>query len=60
VAEIIWRQFHVRYHRDHVRRLMHDLGWFWQGRESQTGGNGPSWKVSDWLAAYVSAHGRVR
>lgn len=27
VAEIIWKRFRVRYHRDHVGRLLHSLGW---------------------------------
>ena len=27
IAEVIRRKFHVRYHRDHVGRLMHRLGW---------------------------------
>lgn len=27
VAEVIWKRFRVRYHRDHVGRLLHSLGW---------------------------------
>ncbi len=27
IAEVIHRKFHVRYHCDHVGRLMHRLGW---------------------------------
>jgi transposase len=27
VAEVISKQFRVRYHRDHVGRLLHALGW---------------------------------
>ena len=27
VAEVIWKTFRVRYHRDHVGRLLHSLGW---------------------------------
>lgn len=27
VAEVIWKRFRVRYHRDHVGRLLHALGW---------------------------------
>lgn len=27
VAELIWRTFGVRYHRDHVSRLLRQLGW---------------------------------
>jgi len=27
VARLIWKEFRVRYHRDHVGRLLHGLGW---------------------------------
>jgi transposase len=27
IAEVIWRTFGVRYHRDHVSRLLRQLGW---------------------------------
>lgn len=27
VAEVIWREFGVRYHVDHVGRLLHGMGW---------------------------------
>ncbi len=27
VAEVIWKKFRVRYHRDHVGRVLHSLGW---------------------------------
>jgi transposase len=27
IAEVIWRSFGVRYHRDHVSRLLRQLGW---------------------------------
>jgi transposase len=27
VAEVIWKKFRVRYHCDHVGRLLHALGW---------------------------------
>jgi transposase len=27
VAEVIWRHFRVRYHRDHVSRLLRQVGW---------------------------------
>jgi len=27
IAEVIWKRFRVRYHRDHVGRLLHALGW---------------------------------
>lgn len=27
IADVLWRTFGVRYHRDHVRRLLHQIGW---------------------------------
>jgi transposase len=27
IADVIWRTFRVRYHRDHVSRLLRQLGW---------------------------------
>ena len=27
IAEVIWKKFRVRYHRDHIGRIMHGLGW---------------------------------
>jgi len=33
IAKLIERTFHVRYHRDHVGRLMHALGWSYQKPE---------------------------
>jgi transposase len=27
VADVVWRKFRVRYHPDHVGRLLHGLGW---------------------------------
>ena len=27
IAEVTWKRFRVRYHPDHVGRLMHSLGW---------------------------------
>jgi transposase len=27
VGEVIWREFAVRYHKNHVPRLLHELGW---------------------------------
>jgi len=29
IALVIWRQFRVRYSRDHVKRLLPSLGWKW-------------------------------
>lgn len=27
IAEVIWKRFRVRYHKDHVGRLLHSFGW---------------------------------
>ena len=35
IAEVIWREFGVRYHRDHVGRLMHSLHWSPQKPETR-------------------------
>ena len=35
VAQIIFREFRVRYHRAHVGRLLHSLGWSVQKPESR-------------------------
>jgi|ERR1700688_3445036 len=36
VAEVIWKRFRVRYHRDHVGRLLHSLGWSHQKPQKKT------------------------
>ena len=33
IARLIRREFRVRYHRDHIGRLMHQLGWSYQKPE---------------------------
>jgi transposase len=35
IAEVIWHEFGVRYHRDHVGRLMHRLDWSPQKPETR-------------------------
>ncbi len=35
IAEVIWREFRVRYHRDHVGRLMRRLHWTHQKPEAR-------------------------
>src|ERR1051326_5774514 len=27
VGEVVWREFAVRYHKNHIPRLLHELGW---------------------------------
>jgi transposase len=29
VADAIWKKYQVRYHPDHVRRILHELEWRW-------------------------------
>ena len=36
IAEMVEREFGVRYHRDHIGRLMHSLGWSPQKPERRT------------------------
>jgi len=53
IAEVIERQFGVRYHRDHVGRLMHSLNWSPQKPETRAiERDDPAverWKRKDWL-----------
>jgi putative transposase len=39
VAELLWRRVQVRYDRDHIRRLLHGLGWNWQKPTGRACGN---------------------
>jgi transposase len=52
IAELIWQQFRVRYHPDHVGRLLHQLGWSPQKPERRAlQRNEPAierWKRKDW------------
>jgi len=52
IAELITRQFGVSYHRDHVGRLMHRLGWSHQKPESRAVERDEAaiqrWKPEDW------------
>ena len=52
IAELITRQFGVSYHRDHVGRLMHRLGWSHQKPESRAAERDEvaiqRWKPEDW------------
>ena len=27
VADVIWKRFHIRYHKDHVWKILRSLGW---------------------------------
>jgi len=52
IAELIRRQFRVRYHRDHVGRLMHSLRWSPQKPERRAWERDAEkiarWKQKDW------------
>jgi transposase len=52
IAELIAREFGVRYHRDHVGRLMHSLGWSHQKPEIRAVERDEKaiarWKREDW------------
>jgi transposase len=52
IAELITREFGVTYHRDHVGRLMHRLGWSHQKPETRAAERNEEaidrWKREDW------------
>jgi transposase len=52
IAELITREFGATYHRDHVGRLMHNLGWSHQKPETRAAerdeGAIDRWKRQDW------------
>ncbi len=52
IAEMIRREFGVTYHRDHVGRLMHSLGWTHQKPETRAAERDEEaidrWKREDW------------
>jgi transposase len=61
IAEIIRRQFGVRYHRDHVGRLMHSLNWSPQKPETRAVERDEEaverWKRKDWPRIKKPPHG---
>lgn len=52
VADVIERQFGVIYHADHVRRILHELGWTYQKPEQlareRDERNIRRWRKQDW------------
>jgi transposase len=52
IAEVIKKHFGIRYHRDHVGRLMHSLGWSHQKPERRAVERDEEqierWKRKDW------------
>jgi transposase len=54
VGEVIWREFDVRYHKNHIPRLLHELGWTTQlpiERAAQRDEQRiAKWRAEDWPA----------
>jgi transposase len=52
ISELISREFGISYHRDHVGRLMHSLGWSHQKPETRAAERDEEaidrWKREDW------------
>jgi transposase len=52
VAEVIQRYFGVTYHPDHVRRILHELGWSFQKPEQRARERDEKairrWRKKDW------------
>jgi len=63
IAEVIQREFGVRYHRDHIGRLMHNLHWTHQKPETRAverdGEAIERWKRKDWLRVKKTLRGWV-
>ena len=61
IAELIERRFGVRYHRDHVGRLLHQLGWSHQKPERRAlerdEGRIANWKRTAWRRVKKTPHG---
>ena len=61
IAEVIERKFGVRYHRDHVGRLMHSLEWSPQKPERRAlerkEGKITRWKKENWPRVKKTLHG---
>lgn len=63
IAEVIHREFEVRYHRDHVGRLMHQLGWSHQKPERRARERDEEkieyWKKKEWARVKKTPRGWV-
>ena len=63
IAEVIWKHFSVRYHRDHVGRLMHQGGWSHQKPERRARERDEAkieqWKRRDWPRVKKTPRGWV-
>lgn len=63
IADLIEKVFSVRYHRDHVRRLLHQLGWSHQRPERRAIERDEAaiarWKTSTWPRVKKTPQGWV-
>jgi transposase len=63
IAKLIWREFRVRYHRNHVARLMRQLGWSYQKPERRALERDEEaidrWKRKDWPRVKKTLRGWV-
>ncbi len=63
IARLIRREFRVRYHRDHIGRLMHQLGWSYQKPERRALERNDEvidrWKRTNWPRVKKTLHGWV-
>jgi transposase len=63
IAELIQRKFGIRYHRDHVGRLLHALGWSCQKPERRATQRNEAaieeWKQHDWRRIKKTPRGWV-
>jgi transposase len=63
IARLIQREFRVRYHRDHIGRLMHDLGWSYQKPERRAAERDEEaierWKREQWPRVKKTLRGWV-
>lgn len=61
IAELVEREFGVRYHRDHIGRLMHSLGWSPQKPERRALERDEKeiarWKQKQWPRIKKTPHG---
>jgi transposase len=54
IADLVYKRFKVRYHRDHIGRLLHQLGWSHQQPERRAAERNEQliadWKRTVWPA----------
>lgn len=63
IGRVIWREFRVRYHRDHIGRLLRQLGWSYQKPERRALERDEhrieEWKRREWPRVKKTLHGWV-